>query len=153
MQNSPPPQFCSLFHERCAQCWIEWKINFTIFIFSGMTVYTIYQKFTEQKNNCSKCSHLQERFGLLWKLLFSSWICFLQLLVFEIWSILRTWGHMHQNRISQKFKSHKKTHELKNLFQSNAHLSCKLGHFWTIFFGRWYTWKSRWHTSILWKYN
>ena len=38
-----------------------------------------------------------------------------------------------------------------NLFQSNAHLSCKFGHFWThfYFFGWWHTWKFRWHTSKL----
>ena len=29
----PPSQFSSHFHERCAKCWIEWKINFPIFIF------------------------------------------------------------------------------------------------------------------------
>ena len=30
---SQPPQKWSNFHERCAQCSIEWKINFPIFIF------------------------------------------------------------------------------------------------------------------------
>ena len=29
----PPLQFCSDFNESCAMCWIEWKINFLIFIF------------------------------------------------------------------------------------------------------------------------
>ena len=31
--GAPPPQFCSRFDERCAMCWIKWKINFMIFIF------------------------------------------------------------------------------------------------------------------------
>ena len=31
LPHPPPPlQNCSHFHERCAQCWIEWKINFLI---------------------------------------------------------------------------------------------------------------------------
>ena len=29
----PPYQRCSNFHERCAQCWIEWKIKLSISIF------------------------------------------------------------------------------------------------------------------------
>ena len=29
--HTSPPQFCSHFYERCAMCWIELKINFTIF--------------------------------------------------------------------------------------------------------------------------
>ena len=50
---TPPPQFCSHFHERCAQCWIEWKYNyiiFAIFIYElWLIVFTIYQKFTDKK--------------------------------------------------------------------------------------------------------
>ena len=30
----PLPQFCSRSDERCALCWIEWKINFPNFLFS-----------------------------------------------------------------------------------------------------------------------
>ena len=33
MQTPPPLQKSANFHERCAQCWIDWKINFPIFIF------------------------------------------------------------------------------------------------------------------------
>ena len=44
--QTPHPQFCSHFYDRCAQCWIEWKINFPIypiFIFRVMAiVFTIY---------------------------------------------------------------------------------------------------------------
>ena len=42
---SPPlPQFSSHFYDRCAQCWIEWKINFPISIFFELwlIVFKIY---------------------------------------------------------------------------------------------------------------
>ena len=73
---------------------------------------------------------------------------FVRLLVVEIWSILCMGnfayilvGGIHQNRpytkstISQKLKvAQKKIHELKNDFQSNAHISCKFDNFEQLFF-------------------
>jgi len=40
----PPPQFWSHFHERCAMCWIEWKINFPILIFKVSWKFFEYQQ-------------------------------------------------------------------------------------------------------------
>ena len=41
----PPPQFCSHFYDTCAQCWIEWKINFPIFYF--FSYGWLYLQFTD----------------------------------------------------------------------------------------------------------
>ena len=71
----PAPQFCSHFHERRAQCWIEWKINFQIFvIFISWFLTDFISKLTKylptKKNVVQKCSNLQEKCRLLWKLFF-----------------------------------------------------------------------------------
>ena len=60
----PPPQFCSHFHERSTQCWIEWKINVTMFIFWVMAdcIYNL-PKIYRQKKVFQKCYNLQEIWG------------------------------------------------------------------------------------------
>ena len=53
--QTPPPQFCSHFHD----CWIEWKINFpilAIFILLVMVdcIYNLPKNYPTKKKSCSK---------------------------------------------------------------------------------------------------
>ena len=99
---------------------------------------------TDQKKVFQKWSNLQKRCALLWQWFFSSWVFFCRLSVIEIWSILYMVDYAYtytkcpytKSTISQWLKVAQKTHELKNNFPSNAHLSWKFDHFWTIFFSR-----------------
>ena len=63
------------FYDRYAQCWMEWKINLAIFIFWTMAecIYNLYTKKQpiKIKKVVRKCSTLQERCGMLWKLFYS----------------------------------------------------------------------------------
>ena len=56
--------FCSHFHDRCAMCWIEWKIKFPIFIFR--VIVKIHQKLTVFSTNLFS-THLSCTFNHYWK--------------------------------------------------------------------------------------
>ena len=45
----PPPQNCSHFHERCAQCWFEWKINSDFYFLSYGWLYLVFTIYGEKK--------------------------------------------------------------------------------------------------------
>ena len=94
-----------------------------------------------KKNCCSNVAKLSGKIRIALKILFWFLSFFLCDLVFEIWSILYMVDHISRTKIHTK-----KTLELKNYFQSNAHLSWKVGHFCTIFFRQI---KSGWHFDLV----
>ena len=70
-----PPSFCSHCYDRCAQCWIEWKINFPIFIFRVMAVCKYNLQVTHRdfqvchqpkKKIVQKWSNLQKGCAMSW---------------------------------------------------------------------------------------
>ena len=65
---SSSSQLCSGFNERCAMCWIEWKIIFQIFIFRVMV--KIHWKFTILSTKMTISQKL--KFAKIWKLIFHS---------------------------------------------------------------------------------
>ena len=91
-----PPQKWSYLHERGAQCWIEWKIIFQTFLilyFLVMADYIYNLRWNtrcdiDQKKNCSKVAKFTGKMRNALNGVFSSRVFFVQLLVFQIWSIL-----------------------------------------------------------------
>ena len=74
-----PLQFCPHYNGRCAMCWIEWKINFSIFIFLWAIVVFVHnfqvflpwniKFFTKKilhKKILQKLSNLHERCAMSW---------------------------------------------------------------------------------------
>ena len=116
MHTPLPPQKWPYLHERCPQCWIEWKFLFQIFLIFSFLCYdwlhlqyaVTHQVCHRLKQSCSKRAKFTGKMRIALKIS----------LVFEIWSIFMYQPYT-KSTISQKLKiALKKTHELKNLFQN-----------------------------------
>ena len=151
----PSPQKWPYLYKRCPLCWTEWKVNFPIFIFRVMVdcIYNLlvchlnfYVRHRPKKNSyiCGQI-YRKDRCAsvLLWDGFFltSYFFCatysfwdMVDFIYVQSWcKISNTWNHPYTKlTTSQKLKvGHKKTPELKNPFQSIAHLSSNFTHFWT----------------------
>ena len=106
------PQKWPYLQERCAQCWIEWKVNFQIFIFWVMAdcIKKIVQKWP----------NLQERCAKIWNLI-NFCLCFWSV---HVWWIVNTISHNSKILIAKIRKL------IFHLIQHCAHLSCIYGNFW-----------------------
>ena len=105
MQTPSPLRInCSHFHETCGQCWIEWKINYHIFIFWVMWLYLQFRSDTHEFSSVSptkkkviqKFSNLQKRCAMSWnewKIKFPIFIFWVMVdLVLKIhWKIYQFW--------------------------------------------------------------
>ena len=101
-----PSHNCSYFHERCAQCWIAWKINFTIFIFWVMVdcIYNfrwhiwIFNYVTDKKISFKSGQiYMKNAQYAEWKKNQISDFCdFSILLLTKIFFVVQKWPHLYE---------------------------------------------------------
>ena len=89
MQTPSPSQNCSYFHERCAQCWIEWKINFPLsnFWITADCIYNIRLTHLDfqvchraEKKVVQKWSNSQKRCAMSW----NEWLIHFSIFIFSV---------------------------------------------------------------------
>ena len=124
----PSPQKWFHFNRRCAQCWIEWKINFHIFQF-WQIIFTIYERHawickcvTDQKS-FFKRGQIYRKDAQWAETNAKSIFRFLTFLFLEFWLILLL--IIHGKMYLVEYKTDHIGKFIFHSFQHIPHLSCK----------------------------